>query len=219
MKDPKSYEYILFDLDGTVIDSSLGITNSCMHALKRMGIEPPAREELYKFIGPPLHQNFERFYGMSPSEADRAVEFYREYYKDDGIFEIEVYPGMAELLSSLKDAGKKIVLATSKPEVFAKRIITHIGFDEYFTLVAGSTLNKTRQKKADVIRYALERLGACDVSDCLMVGDRDVDITGAAALGIDGCGVLHGFGSVAEFEEAGAKYIVKDPFELLSLLV
>lgn len=219
MTDPKNYKYILFDLDGTVIDSSLGITNSWMHALRRMGIEVPAREELYKYIGPPIFQVLEKYYGMSPSDAERGVEYYREYYRDDGIFEIEVYPGMAELLSSLKNAGKKIILATCKPEEFAKRIIAHIGFDEYFTFIAGSTLDRTRQKKSDIIRYALDELSVSDMSDCLMVGDRDVDITGAAALGIDGCGVLHGFGSEDELWNAGAKFVVKDSFELRSLLV
>jgi len=215
----KEYNYILFDLDGTVIDSSPGITNSCMYALRKMGIEPPAREELYCFIGPPLTESFSKYYGMSDENADRAVAFYREYYRDTGIFEITPYPGIEELFSALHGADKKIILATSKPEPFAKRIIEHLGFDKYFTLVAGSLFDKSRERKADVIRYTLDTLGVTDVSECLMVGDREHDIIGASALGMDSCGVLHGFGSREEFEACNATYIVKDSFELLEMLI
>jgi len=214
----QDYKYILFDLDGTVIDSSPGITNSCMYALRKMGIEPPKREELYCFIGPPLTESFSKYYGMSDDEATQAVAFYREYYKDTGIFEITPYPGIEELFASLTKSEKKVVLATSKPELFAKRIIEHLGFDKYFSFIAGSLVDKSREKKADVIRYALDSLGVTDISECLMVGDREHDIKGAAALGMDACGVLHGFGSIEEFKECNAKYIVKDSFELLDML-
>jgi len=215
----KDYKYILFDLDGTVIDSSLGITNSCMYALRKMGIEPPERKELYCFIGPPLTESFSKYYGMSDDEANRAVAFYREYYRDTGIFEITPYPGIEELFSALHSERKKIILATSKPEPFAKRITEHLGFGKYFNLVAGRLFDKSREKKADVIRYALDTLGVTDVSECLMVGDREHDIIGATALGMDSCGVLHGFGSREEFEENNATYIVKDSYELLDMLV
>ena len=212
-------KHILFDLDGTVIDSSLGITNSCMYALRKMGIEPPEREKLYAFIGPPLTDSFKKYYGMNDEEADRAVVYYREYYKDNGIFEVTLYPGLYELFSALHEKGKNIILATSKPEVFAKRIIEHLGLDKYFTYVAGALFDKTRDKKADVITYALDTLGITEKEKCLMVGDREHDIIGAKAVGIDSCGVLYGFGSREEFEACGAKYIVKDANELLDMII
>ena len=215
----KDYKYILFDLDGTVVDSSPGITNSCSYALKKMGIEPPCREELYCFIGPPLTESFSKYYGLSSEDADKAVAYYREYYKDIGIFEITPYAGIEELFSSLVRSGKRVILATSKPELFAKRIIEHLGFDKYFTFIAGALFDKSREKKADVIRYALDSIGITDVSECLMVGDREHDIMGANAIGMDSCGILHGFGSREEFEQHSATYVAADSLELLDMLI
>lgn len=214
-----NYKYILFDLDGTVIDSSLGIINSCIYALNKMKITPPPREELYSFIGPPLSESFKKFFDLSTEEADTAVAYYRENYRDKGIFEITVYPGMEELFDTLTKNGKKVILATSKPEIFARRIIEHLGFDKYFTYVAGSLFDKSRDKKADVIAYALETLGITEKDKCLMVGDREHDINGARAVGMDACGVLFGFGSLEEFKECNAKYIVRDASELCGLIL
>ena len=203
-----SLEYILFDLDGTLTDPAIGITNAVMHALKKYGIAVSDRKELYKFIGPPLWDSFEKYCGFSKEEANTAVEYYREYYRDKGMFENQVYDGCEGLLKELKDNGKILIVATSKPEVFAEQILEHFGIAKYFTFIAGSTLDGSRVKKGDVIRYALESCKIIDGSQAIMIGDREHDIIGAKEMGLSSIGVLFGYGSRAELEEAGADFIV-----------
>ena len=203
-----SLEYILFDLDGTLTDPAIGITNAVMHALKKYGIAVSDRKELYKFIGPPLWDSFEKYCGFSKEEANTAVEYYREYYRDKGMFENQVYDGCEDLLKELKDNGKILIVATSKPEVFAEQILEHFGIAKYFTFIAGSTLDGSRVKKGDVIRYALESCNIIDGSQAIMIGDREHDIIGAKEMGLSSIGVLFGYGSRAELEEAGADFIV-----------
>ncbi len=202
----KKYDVVLFDLDGTLTDPGMGITNSVMHALKKYGIEVTDRSELYKFIGPPLHESFEKYYGFSHEEAMQAVEYYREYYKIKGIYENLLYDGVEDLLKTLFENGRKIILATSKPEVFAKEILRHFGVEKYFYYVAGSNLDGSRVAKADVIEYALESAGITDKPSAVMVGDREHDIIGAKKVGLDSIGVLFGYGSREELEAAGADY-------------
>lgn len=213
------YGTVLFDLDGTLTDPGIGITNSVMYALKKYGIEPSDRSELYKFIGPPLTESFERFYGFTPGQAKEAVEFYREYFKDKGIFENRPYEGIDVLLSSLKNAGMTLAVATSKPEVFAARILEHFDLAKYFTVTAGSNLDGSRISKADVINYALETLNVNDKASVLMVGDREHDVIGAKAAGIDCVGVLYGYGSREELESAGAGSIAQTVEELKNMLL
>ena len=203
-----SLEYIFFDLDGTLTDPAIGITNAVMHALKKYGIAVSDRKELYKFIGPPLWDSFEKYCGFSKEEANTAVEYYREYYRDKGMFENQVYDGCEGLLKELKDNGKILIVATSKPEVFAEQILEHFGIAKYFTFIAGSTLDGSRVKKGDVIRYALESCNIIDGSQAIMIGDREHDIIGAKEMGLSSIGVLFGYGSRAELEEAGADFIV-----------
>lgn len=205
----KSYDIFFFDLDGTITDSSLGITNSVMHALKKYGITETDREKLCRFIGPPLPASFEKYYGFTKEQAWKSVDYYREYYRDTGIFECTVYDGFEEVLKELKAAGKKLVVATSKPEPFARRIIEHFGLSPYFDYVAGMELDGRRGSKTEVILYALETCGIKDKSKVLMVGDREHDIIGAHETGLDGLGVLYGFGSREELESAGADYIAE----------
>lgn len=214
----KSYDTFFFDLDGTIIDSSVGITNSVMYALKRFGIEETDRTSLYKFIGPPLTESFERFYGFDKEKAKKAVEVYREYYADKGIFEIEVYDGIAETVKALKKAGKKVVVATSKPEIFARRIMEYIGLSEYFDYIAGMGMDGARNTKAEVIDYAIEACQLTEKEKILMIGDREHDVLGAKRIGIDCVGVLYGFGSKEEFEEAGATYIVEKATDVLAFV-
>lgn len=212
------YDVILFDLDGTLTDSGLGITNSVAYALKKYGIEVTDRTELYKFIGPPLRESFEKYYGFSEKEAEKAVEYYREYYVDKGIFENTVYFGIEDLLKEIRDSGKRAIVATSKPQVFAKRILEHFGLADYFEQIAGASLDETRTKKDEVIAYVLETCGISDRSRVLMVGDREHDILGAKKNGIDSLGVLFGYGGYAELKEAGASYIaetVKDIYPVV----
>ncbi len=215
----KKYDVILFDLDGTLTDPAIGITNSVMHSLKKYGIEVVDRTELYKFIGPPLHESYEKFYGFSADEALRAVEHYREYYRVKGIYENLVYDGIEELLVKLNENGKKVILATSKPEIFAREILRYFGLDKYFYYAAGANLDGSRTDKAEVIAYALEAGGVSDKSSVVMVGDREHDIIGANKNGIDSIGVLFGYGSRAELENAGATYIAKTVCDIGNLIL
>lgn len=215
----KYYDVILFDLDGTLTDPGEGITNSVAHALRRFGIEPPPRQELYKFIGPPLYESFERFFDMSSEDALRAVEYYREYYRDRGIFENLVYDGIPQLLSRLKAAGKKLIVATSKPDIFAEQIIEHFGLSGYFTYIAGATLDGSRILKADVIAHAFDACGVTDLSRVIMVGDREHDVLGARAMGVDCIGVLYGYGDLEELESSGAAYVAASPEEVGQIIL
>ncbi len=212
------YETILFDLDGTLTDPAEGITNSVAYALRKYGIEPPERRELYCFIGPPLADSFRKYYGFSEDEGQKAVEVFREYFRERGIFENVVYDGIDNLLFDLKKAGKTVVLATSKPELFAKQILERFGLMKYFDVVAGATFDETRVKKDDVIAYALEQLGDIDISSCVMVGDREHDVKGAAVHGIPCIGVLYGYGDRVELENAGASKIAESVEALSKLL-
>ena len=213
------FRYILFDLDGTLTDSAPGITASVKYALKKSGEPVPDYTVLCKFIGPPLLYGFMSFCGMSEERAEKAVEYYREYYGVKGIFEGELYPGVKELLAKLCAAGKKIILATSKPEVFAVKILEHFCISDYFYFTAGATLDKTRTEKADVIAYALKSAGVTDRRKAVMVGDRFHDIDGAKANGIRSAGVLYGFGNRTELENAGADFIAGDTNKLYRILL
>jgi len=215
----KHYDTIFFDLDGTLTDPGLGITNAVAYALEKFGIPIPPRTELYKFIGPPLAPAFQEFYGFSAAQAEQAVTFYREYFRDRGIFENVVYDGIDALLAHLTAAGKTAVLATSKPEVFAQRILDHFHLSSYFSLVAGATMDSSRSAKGDVIAYALGRCGRAGQSRIVMVGDRKHDILGAAQNGLDSIGVLYGYGDRAELESAGATYIAPTVADLEALLL
>lgn len=215
----KKYNTVLFDLDGTLTDPAVGITNSVMHALNKYGITVDDRRELYKFIGPPLHESFEKFYGFSRKEALQAVEYYREYYKDKGIYENVVYDGVETMLKSLYESGKKIILATSKPEIFAKEILRHFNLEKYFYYSAGANLDGSRTDKAEVIEYALCEGKVEDKSAAVMVGDREHDIIGANKNGIDSIGVLFGYGDRAELEAAGADYIAETVENLTEILL
>lgn len=204
------YTTMLFDLDGTLTNPGLGITNSVAYALKKYGIDVKYRTELYKFIGPPLLNSFQDYYGFSEEQAAQAVEYYREYYQKTGIYENYVYEGIPELLKELKAEGITLLVATSKPEPFARLIMEHYHLADYFTYIAGATMdNKTRVKKADVIRYAMQNCEAEDKKKLVMVGDRKHDILGAKEVEIDSVGVLFGYGDREELEQAGATYIAE----------
>ncbi len=212
-------EYILFDLDGTLTDPALGITNSLMYALERLGITVESREELYKFIGPPLIYMMMQEYGFSREKATEGLAVYREYFSVKGLFENEVYDGIVDMLKALCDKGYKLILATSKPEVYAKRILEHFDLAKYFYFIGGSDMSETRSTKEAVIEYDLAAIGNPDVNKCIMVGDRKYDVTGAREFSIDCVGVLFGYGSRKELEEAKAAYIVETVKELEELLL
>lgn len=212
------YKYILFDLDGTLTDPGIGITNAVMYALKKFNIEVEDRAELYKFIGPPLLDSFEVYYGLSKEESQLALQYYREYFKPYGLYENTVYDGIEALLTELKSRGFSLLLATSKPEPFAIEILRHFQLDKYFDFIAGATMDEKRVKKADVIAYALESQDITDLSSTIMIGDREHDILGAKAVGLESIGVLYGYGDLEELQEAGATYTVEKPADILQIL-
>lgn len=213
------YKYILFDLDGTLTDPGLGITNAVMYALKKFNIEVAERSELYKFIGPPLLESFEKFYGLPKEESQLALQYYREYFKPYGLYENTVYDGIVELLAELKKCGLKLILATSKPEPFAIEILKHFHLDKYFDFIAGATMDEKRVKKADVIAYALESCDISDFSSAIMVGDREHDVLGAKQIGLASIGVLYGYGDLDELKNAGATYIAKNPEDISKIVL
>lgn len=214
----KIYDIVLFDLDGTIIDSGLGITNSVTYALKKYGIEVEDRTSLYKFIGPPLYKSFMNFYGFSEEEAHKAVDYYREYYSVHGVFENDVYEGIEELIKALYEKGKTIVLATSKPEDYARKILENIGLSKYFTFIAGSEMSHSRVDKIEVIAYAFENCGILEYEKAIMIGDREYDIIGAKHFNMDSVGVLFGYGIREELSKAGATYIVENAMEILNIV-
>lgn len=211
-------DYIFFDLDGTLTDPALGITNSIMYALEQFGIRTECRENLYKFIGPPLVQSLMEAYGFSQNRAEEALKNYRVYFERSGMFENKVYEGVAALLGSLQAAGARLVLATSKPEIFARRILEHFDLANYFYLIVGADMSGARVTKEAVLGYALAELGGVSPKDSVMVGDRKYDVTGAAAFHIDTVGVTYGYGSRDELMQAGAKYIADSVSELQKIL-
>ena len=212
------YKIILFDLDGTIIDSSLGVTNSVKYALSKFNIEVKNNQELLSYMGPPLLYSFQTFHGLSKEDAETAIGYYRETYKEKGIFENAVYPGILELLVKLKEQGFKIGLATSKPEKFAEIILDKLGISKYFDEICGASLDQSRSEKIDVMKYVLNKLEVTNHNEVLMVGDRMYDINASNELGIDSVGVLFGFGSYEEFEKARATYIVNNALEILNIV-
>jgi phosphoglycolate phosphatase len=214
-----NFEYILFDLDGTITDSGEGITKSVQYALKYFDILVSNLEDLYKFIGPPLKESFKEYYKFDEEKADIALVKYREYYADRGIYENSLYDGIIELLDTLKNDNKTIILATSKPEVYAKQILEYFKIDKYFTVVAGSDFEETRVKKGDVIKYALESAKISDLSKVIMVGDREHDIIGAKENNIKSIGVTYGYGDVIELTQARADYIANSTNQLLNIIL
>ena len=204
---------IFFDLDGTLTDSGPGIVASVAYALRKLGVEPPEPEQLRPFIGPPLLWSFSHFYGFDEEKSKEAVRLYREYFTAGGMFENSVYPGIPEALERLRAAGFRLAVATSKPELFSRQIISHFGLDKYFEAVCGAAMDESRTEKADVIRYALDTLGVAP-EESLMVGDREHDVLGAKAVGLPCLGVLWGYGSREELTNAGASALAETPEEL-----
>ena len=211
---------LLFDLDGTLINTKPGIVNCVQYALDYYGIHEDNPDNLEKFIGPPLHRSFQMFYGFDEKKSMEAAAKYRERYKDEGIFECTPYNGIKEMLQDLKSKGRILGVATSKPEVFAMRILDKFNLSQYFTQVTGSLLDNSRSAKVDVIEEELLRLGVSDNRDnILMIGDREHDIIGARETHLASVGVYYGFATAGELEAAGASYVVNTVQELHKLLL
>lgn len=212
-------QYILFDLDGTLTDPKVGITKSVDYALQSFGIKTDNLDDLICFIGPPLKNSFMDFYGFSEAMAETAIEKYREYFVPYGIFENSVYDNAEDLLKELRECGKKIILATSKPQEFAERILEHFGITKYFDAICGADLAGARSEKWDIIAYAINKCKIENTSDAIMIGDRKHDVCGAQKNNMDCIGVLYGYGTREELQEAGATYIAQSMGELKKILL
>lgn len=202
-----SYSVILFDLDGTLTDSGPGILNAVTYALAGMGYPVPPREALRCFIGPPLTASFRDFCGMGQAEAEEATRLFRVYYNKQGVYENAPYPGAADFLRALRDAGKTLAVATSKPQPLADLVLNHFGLAGYFHAICGASLDESHNRKPEVVADALRACGVTDRSTAILVGDRFHDVEGAAVNGIPSMGLLHGYGSREELRAAGATYI------------
>jgi phosphoglycolate phosphatase len=211
-------DLVLFDLDGTLIDSGDGIARSATRALARFGRPALTPDELRAFVGPPLRDSFANL-GVAGDELDAVVEAYRHHYLEDGIFDYEVYPGVVRLLDTLGAAGLRLGVATSKRTDSARRVLAHAGLDGHFAAVEGSGPDDSRPTKADVISGALAALGVADPEVVLMVGDREHDAIGARAVGTGFIGVSWGFGHPRELADAGATRIATTPDGLAGLVL
>lgn len=211
-------ETVLFDLDGTLTEPDEGILNSVIYALDKFSIKVEDRRELYCFIGPPLVDSFKGVFCFSEEQAVLAVKYYREYFSEKGIFENRLYDGVKEMLLNLKKSGKKIVLATSKPEEFAIKILKFFQIYEFFDYVCGATMDETRNDKVDVIAYIVENY-EFDIKKAVMVGDRKYDITGAHENGIKAIGVLYGYGERQELLDAKADILADSVNSLNNILL
>jgi phosphoglycolate phosphatase len=208
------YDCIFFDLDGTITDSAEGILNSFNHALGSVGIKVEDKTILFQCIGPPLWDTFGGMFGLTGDKLQTALDEFKAYYKDASINECRVFDGVEELLRKLHESGQHTAVASSKNELFVKRIIEHFGLAHYFDFVAGSDVDANRLDKGDVVKYVLDSMGLSDPSRCVLVGDRLHDILGAKSCGLSSIGVLYGYGGLNELQEAGADYVFATTKEL-----
>lgn len=212
------YNVILFDLDGTLTDPAQGITNSVAYALEYYGIHVEDKSELNKFIGPPLIGAFEEYYNFSHDRAVEALAKYREYFSTRGIFENKIYDGVPQMLNELIKREKRLIVATSKPDEFAVKILKHFDIYDRFEFVAGATMDEKRTDKAEVIEYALGSCGISECRECVMIGDRKHDVIGANKCGLDSIGVTYGYGGHDELTAAGATYLATSVNDILKII-
>ena len=217
-KTLSSYTHLFFDLDGTLTESAPGIMNSARYALAQYGITDIPDSSLRKFIGPPLMDSFQEFFGFSPEKAREAMKKYREYFAEKGLFENSVYPGIRESLTALKSQGRKLFVATSKPEIYTNRILEKFELTHFFEFVGGADIEETRSEKAKIIEHVIKSAGLesqVQAGQILMIGDRKHDIIGAHKNKIPCCAVLWGYGNLEEFKENAADFVIEKPAELI----
>jgi len=219
------YKYVFFDLDGTLTQSEFGIMEAAERALEHFGIPVPDKENMKKFIGPPLYVSFHDIYGLSDEDSQKAIEIYREYYVREGVYKAPLYPGIKEMLKNLKSAGCKLAVTTSKPEALAVTVVKNEGIYEFFEGIIGPALNEHDPDKSILIRRALKALNIEDkredgrFTDIIMIGDRFYDIEAAGKMGLDSVGVLYGYGSREELNDAGATYLAEDVSEITGIVL
>lgn len=208
------YKYCLFDLDGTLTDPQEGITNSIIYSLNKLGISEENREKLMAFIGPPLVDSYMKYYNFSKEKAEKALQYYREFFSETGIFQNRLYKGIKGVLKHLKSQGKTLAVASSKPQIFVKKITDRFGITKYFDFVGGATLDESRSYKKDVLEYVIKELNVKDRTKVVLIGDREQDVYGAKQAGIDCVGVLYGYGDYKELSTANPTRLIKRIYEL-----
>ena len=215
----KKYEYLLFDLDGTITDSFESVANCFCYALKHFGIEVKNISELRPALGPPLKDSFMNLYGFSEENAIIAVEKYRQRYKIYNTLENKLYDGIDVILKNLQENGYKLILATSKPEEYAVKILKYFNLDKCFYDICGASFDKSRSEKEDVLKYLIEKNKIDDLSCAVMIGDRKYDLEAAGTLGIDAIGVLYGYGDKEELSSYKNVFLAPSPEMLYNYLV
>ncbi len=213
-------KHIFFDLDGTLVESALGITKAVQRALAHFGIVEKNLEKLEVFIGPPLFDSFQKYYHFSKEQYDTAIDVFHDYYNSIGIFECKLYDGIEDVLRELVENGKKLYVASSKPEEQARKVITHFGLDDYFVFVGGADGDHgtKRSTKAAVIEYVMRENHLSNQKDIAMVGDRCHDVLGARENHLPCVGVLYGYGNQRELEQVKATVIVRSPKQIPAAL-
>lgn len=211
-------KHLFFDLDGTLTDSMPGITKAVQYALRHYGIEVEDLNALKPFVGPPMPDSFREFYHFSEKDSLDAVPVFREYYTAKGWNDNEPYDGVEYMLQALIASGKKLYIATSKPEWMAKQVLEYFGLDFYFEFIGGAEDDESRVKKADVIQYVINSCGLQNKEEIVMIGDRSHDVKGAHEVGLEAVGVLYGYGDRKELEQAGAEWITESTQSLTELL-
>lgn len=212
----KKYSVIAFDLDGTLTDPAEGLVSGFVYAFRKLKIDYGEREGLKRFIGPSLFDAWQAEFGFTPEQSRHAIDVFREYYNVYGWRENKVYDGIYELLSALRDRGYKLIVATSKPEVTAKRVLELFDLTKYFDFIGGACFDPSRDQKHKVLKYALDSIGLADYSRAILVGDRVFDAEGARLVGIDSLGVAWGHGSLEELKSSGFVGIANTPSDVLS---
>lgn len=197
------YDLVLFDLDGTLSDSAQGVQDSLEYALKAMGKPVPNLSDRSIYVGPPLLDTFRNYFKLSPEECDKGIALYKQYYETNGILKNYQYNGLEKLISTVRKNGGIAVVSTSKLEAFAYRVLEIIGLDNSFDAVCGSNLDGSRREKADIIRYAMEKVNITDSSHIVLIGDTVFDTIGAAETGCDFIGVTYGFGKKEQMAAKG----------------
>lgn len=213
-----SYQHILFDLDGTLSNPQDGIINSIVYSLDKMKFYEYTKETLLKFIGPPLKYSFSTYFSFTKAETELAIKYYREFFDEKGLYQNEIFPDIPILLDELKRSDKKLFIATSKPTVYAKKIIDRFGLSDLFVDIVGGELDGGGSDKTEVIKHILDTFNIGDRSDCIMVGDTKFDVIGANENHIDAVAVTYGFGQREELEHVKPKYIVNTIEELSIIL-
>ena len=217
------YQYIIFDLDGTLIKSEEGLYDSITYALEKSGVDPGDRKDMKRMIGPVLWESFQKFYNMSAEEADRANAYFVEAYDKEGLYNVSVYEGVEEMLGTLRNAGRILLVVTAKPRDMAERVLNHTGIDKYFQAVIGPARGNKKTDKGSLLREALSFLAKTGTDhfqkeQAVMVGDRMFDMQGAVETGIPSIGVLYGYGDRQELTDAGATLLADTPADVVKLL-